>query len=113
MPEGRELSGYEVEQAFSVLSSIDVGALSVGAGGSHMGVTIPVTAPHTVSPAGTLEAAATAFASVASGRTGKNLAPASIVLLLRVVCGPCSHAHISIPAAPCLVAVAMPANTTT
>lgn len=69
VPEGRELSGYEVEQAFSVLSSIDVGALSVGAGGSHAGVTIPVTAPHTVSPAGTLEAAATAFASVASGRT--------------------------------------------
>lgn len=71
VPEGRELSGYEVEQAFSVLSSIDVGALSVGAGGSHAGVTIPVTAPHTVSPAGTLEAAATAFASVASGRTGE------------------------------------------
>ncbi|KAI7845126.1 hypothetical protein COHA_001331 [Chlorella ohadii] len=69
VPEGRELSSDEVDRAFSVLSSIDVGALSMGAGGSTLSMTIPGTAAHTVSPAGTLEAAATAFASVASGRT--------------------------------------------
>lgn len=72
MPEGQELSGLEVEQAFSVLSSIDVGALSMGAGASTLGAGVPIlTTAHSVSPAGTLEAAAMAFASVASGRTGE------------------------------------------
>lgn len=77
VPEGRELSSDEVDRAFSVLSSIDVGALSMGAGGSTLSMTIPGTAAHTVSPAGTLEAAATAFASVASGRTSEGVSAAS------------------------------------
>lgn len=66
------------QRAFSVLSSIDCRALSLGAGASVLSgassASIPMqlsSAGHTVSPSGTLEAAATAFASVASGRSSE------------------------------------------